>query len=1335
MMYQIRRSILWVLLAIMGLLLLPMSTVYAQGSINSSIAAPSAADSLHLDSSNVVSPIVGSPLYGNYCTALGGVSLNEEAPVIDEETPVVDEGIPVVDEETLVVAITLTGLTNDFTLNVPGTPMAAYWFWSGRSTMNPQLGDDTIDVAANGYSAVELTADQSLAQPDGSRTWHTYLYNDSSLATVQSGLNEYTVSGLNINGRNEENHGAALLVVYEDEACPYQKIDLNWGLDSLRLTQLSEELGPDSALYCQELTPSSVERALTVGMIVGGIDNDMRGNSLWTLTGSGVLPTGSITPDDADNPSPGSVFIDDPFNNNPGPEWDLYTTSITVPAGDTYACFQIESKVTEEDPYGISAVLQGFVSFWEMVPPAIDIQKTPDIQTVVSGSDVPFTIRVENTGSLQLDNVTVTDPLAPACDRELGTMMPGDIEHYECTLPEIEESLTNVASVVGQPIVGLPVTDTDQAEVIVIRPAISIEKTPDIQMVLASNPITFTITVKNSGDVTLTNVMVIDALVPACDINVGTLGPQDSFGYDCQLGETTGSFTNVALVSGQPPVGDKVEHSDEAAVSVIHPAINIQKSPDTQSMEVGQPILFTIMVQNSGDVALTDVAVLDEQTPACDYAIGDLAINEIMTYSCQLDAASESFTNVAQATGKSPINTAVQDEDEAQVIVLGPAIDIQKTPDLQTIPSGSSAQFTITVTNIGDTPLTNVTITDTLVPACNQIVGDMAVDAIHIYSCTLENVTDDLINIAQVSGYSPARMLVEDHDSATVKVGHIRITKSPDTPMVVAGSAAYFTIEVMNTGNVTLSNVRVTDPLTPQCDIVIGTLTPGLGHNHTCAMPKTEHSFTNTASVVGDLPGGAQVNDDASAAVTVIHPAIVISKTPDLQTVLVNTPVTFTIRVKNAGDIELSEITVTDPHVPTCDATFSSLAPNEYVEYKCRLNQAREDFTNIATVTGKPPVGIFVFDEDEADVDVIAPSLSIQKLPDTQMVRLDGTAYFTIVIKNEGDTPLFEVAVTDELSGDCNRLLGDLGPGDARTYFCEAPNIQSDFVNVARVVGSTVLDTQLIDSDDAAVDVIHPAIEIAKTAQNEQIGLGETAVFEIQVKNEGDVALTNVTVRDQRGPDCNRDLGTLSAGEIVMYNCEMPNIQETTINIASVSGVPPVGLTVQDEDSAEVQVPKAKVTITKQDDVDVAQPNDFIHYTLTYENEGPGDAFDVFIIEVVPDYTSFVATKSSDGWVCEEGEVAAGTACRYDVGDLASASGARTVQFAVQLDSVIPSEVEAIFNEATIDGVNFAPSGASTVATERTPVIPTALETMEEPDVEKSGLVAEYQIFVPVVQR
>jgi len=121
--------------------------------------------------------------------------------------------------------------------------------------------------------------------------------------------------------------------------------------------------------------------------------------------------------------------------------------------------------------------------------------------------------------------------------------------------------------------------------------------------------------------------------------------------------------------------------------------------------------------------------------------------------------------NVAVVTATSG-NTSVTDDDYADVLILNPEIDVTKNPPTQSVQSGGTANFNITVTNIGDVYLTNVVISDALAPNCSktaaqtlpmiQSVGNFDskfdVGESFNYNCSLSNVTAPFQNIVQSCG-------------------------------------------------------------------------------------------------------------------------------------------------------------------------------------------------------------------------------------------------------------------------------------------------------------------------------------------------------------------------------------------------------------------------------------------------------------------------------------------------------------------------------------------------------------------------------------------------------
>jgi uncharacterized repeat protein (TIGR01451 family) len=338
--------------------------------------------------------------------------------------------------------------------------------------------------------------------------------------------------------------------------------------------------------------------------------------------------------------------------------------------------------------------------------PAISITKNPKSQTIQSGGAASFSITVTNTGNVTLTNVTVTDSLAPACNASsstipaLASMAPGVSVSYNCALTNVTASFTNSATVTGTPPSGPNVTATDTAPVTVTtppppavtHPKIAITKDPASQTIGQGGKATFTITVTNTGDVTLTDVTVTDPKSTNCSRDLGTLDAGKSKSYTCTKPDVAADFLNVATVTGKPPTGPNVQASDSANVNVKafvppqSPKIAIVKSPKLQALTTkltatrgtnGAKVTtvhfatatFEIKVTNTGNVALHGVRVTDPKSPNCDRTIGSLAAGASTSYACTRPAVSSNFTNVASVIGVSPQGKRVTAADHAMVAV------------------------------------------------------------------------------------------------------------------------------------------------------------------------------------------------------------------------------------------------------------------------------------------------------------------------------------------------------------------------------------------------------------------------------------------------------------------------------------------------------------------------------------------------------------------------------------------------------------------------------------------------------------------------------------------
>jgi uncharacterized repeat protein (TIGR01451 family) len=106
----------------------------------------------------------------------------------------------------------------------------------------------------------------------------------------------------------------------------------------------------------------------------------------------------------------------------------------------------------------------------------------------------------------------------------------------------------------------------------IAHPAIAIVKNAKPKTVPKGGKASFTITVTNSGDVTLTNVRVTDPRAPNCNRTpagipaLASMAPGGAVTYKCTRANIRSNFTNVATATGTPPPGTGGTAADVTAI-------------------------------------------------------------------------------------------------------------------------------------------------------------------------------------------------------------------------------------------------------------------------------------------------------------------------------------------------------------------------------------------------------------------------------------------------------------------------------------------------------------------------------------------------------------------------------------------------------------------------------------------------------------------------------------------------------------------------------------------------------------------------------------------------
>ncbi|WP_040347816.1 DUF7507 domain-containing protein [Brevibacterium mcbrellneri] len=378
--------------------------------------------------------------------------------------------------------------------------------------------------------------------------------------------------------------------------------------------------------------------------------------------------------------------------------------------------------------------------------PALDVTKAVDGQKSVqkkAGEKAEWSITGKNTGNVTLHNVKLDDKWTGG-DIEL-TCKQGEEEidvleggatlavgaEFTCTGEsditqdhvDGEEPLPNNVTLTGNtkkdPDAGTKVGAQDTATVTVPKsePSLSLEKTvtnwadnvePFSTGGTAANratgpePLTVGDTVKyqfiltNNGNVTLKNVKINDPKVEDIDCGVDniTLAPGESI--ECTAShvltaadvEGQTEYVNTANAEGDDPKGKKVKSNEPSAkVEVATPKIELEKKVKNKkaSYRVGDAVVYTFVVANSGKLTVNNVKVEDSMLEKADVDVtcevstlapGEKTTCESGEYTVtEADAKAGEVVNTAVAVGTSRGNgeddgTPVRSNESSAVITV-----------------------------------------------------------------------------------------------------------------------------------------------------------------------------------------------------------------------------------------------------------------------------------------------------------------------------------------------------------------------------------------------------------------------------------------------------------------------------------------------------------------------------------------------------------------------------------------------------------------------------------------------------------------------------------------
>ena len=443
-------------------------------------------------------------------------------------------------------------------------------------------------------------------------------------------------------------------------------------------------------------------------------------------------------------------------------------------------------------------------------------------------------------------------------------------------------------------------TASDTANVVATRtPGIELTKsaTPN-NVTAAGQVITYSFLVTNTGNVTSPAISVSDPLPGLSPISCPgtTLAPVGRHDLHRHLHGDAGRHRRRRdrqpgdrLVDAAGGVVGPVTDTDADTVTTTQaPAIQVTKSAAPSTVNAAnQTVTYSFLVTNTGNVTLTGIIVSDPlpglgsiSCPGTSLSPGGSMTCTAAYMTTQADVDAGQIVNTATVTGHPQSGPPVGDSDTLTLpIDRSPSVSLAKSVNPATLlAANQTVSYSFLVTNTGNVTLSGIAIADPL-PGLTRLSCPTSVLLPGASTtCTASKVVNQaefdavtLVNTATVSANAPDASIVGDTSTATVTANHapsIALTKTANpTVLSAANQTIAYTFQVVNTGNVTLSGIAISDGLPGLTAISCPATTLLPNDLMTCTASKlvsqTEFDtgqIANSATVTGQSPDATEVD-------------------------------------------------------------------------------------------------------------------------------------------------------------------------------------------------------------------------------------------------------------------------------------------------------------------------------------------------------------------------------------------------------------------------------------------------------------------------------------------
>ncbi|WP_106816292.1 DUF7507 domain-containing protein [Microbacterium timonense] len=438
----------------------------------------------------------------------------------------------------------------------------------------------------------------------------------------------------------------------------------------------------------------------------------------FVVSNTGNVPLTGITVDEGDFSGTGDLSaVDCPATTLAVGDQMVCQATYTLTAEDVDAGQITNSATATGTPVGGTPITSDPSEAAIPTPaePGISVAKTAAPGTVsTAGQTITYSFLVTNTGNVTLSDVAVDDVdfsgsgELSAIDCPATMLYAGQVQTCEATYTVTQDDvdagiLTNTATAGGTPPGDAePITSEPSSATVGITqsPALTVEKTVDVDAAEVGQTVTYSFLVSNTGNVTITDLVVNDTEFSGSGELSAITCPADSVlapGDDVTCTATytvtqadidAGEVTNTATVTGTPPAGDPITSVPSTSTFSTDPlpSLTVTKTADVDEITAaGQIVTYSFQVRNTGNVTITDPTVTEGEftgrgelsAVTCPDGASVLDPGETVTCTATYtvvaaDLTTGRLTNTATVSGSLPGGGSITSDPSTSAVTVNP---------------------------------------------------------------------------------------------------------------------------------------------------------------------------------------------------------------------------------------------------------------------------------------------------------------------------------------------------------------------------------------------------------------------------------------------------------------------------------------------------------------------------------------------------------------------------------------------------------------------------------------------------------------------------------------